>query len=94
MLVSASENPSGVPQQFIDQKEADLRRQREIAEELKRRQQAVDARFGVGHGGPSRSSRWDKDKNEAKRDIGGDRCVPRANLYQPSLRHMLVKCPF
>jgi hypothetical protein len=66
LLVSASTNPGGVPQQFIDQREADLRRQQEIAEELKRRQALVDARLG---GGP-RSSRWDRDKDA---DRGADR---------------------
>ena len=42
LLVSATQNASGIPQKFIDEKAAELKRQKEIAEELKKRQRAVE----------------------------------------------------
>ena len=41
LLVSATQNASGIPQKFIDEKAAELKRQKEIAVELKKRQRAV-----------------------------------------------------
>jgi len=42
LLVSANENPSGIPQRFIDEKAQELRRLKEIADESRRRQRASD----------------------------------------------------
>ena len=42
MLVSANANPSGIPQKFIDEKAAELRQQKAVADELRRRQRESD----------------------------------------------------
>ena len=67
LLVSATQNASGIPQKFIDEKAAELKRQKEIAEELKKRQRAVEGRVKK----EERRSRWDDD--DRRRDRDGDR---------------------
>ena len=69
LLVSATQNASGIPQKFIDEKAAELKRQKEIAEELKKRQRAVEGRVKK----EERRSRWDDDDRRRDRDRDRDR---------------------
>ena len=67
LLVSAMHNASGISQKFIDEKAAELKRQKEMAEELKRRQQAVEGRVKK----EDRRPRWDDD-DDGRRDRDRD----------------------
>ena len=72
--MSAQENAHGVPQAFIDAKEAELTRQKEVAEALRRWQaEAAAAKTTVKREGEreGRKSRWDRDKEDRRGD--GDR---------------------
>ena len=73
LLVSANANPSGIPQRFIDEKANELRRQKELADELRRRQRESDAKAAAVKREVKREIKTDNDDGGSSRRDDGDR---------------------